>query len=434
MVKYFLMVLTAALLTGVFGCSSKSETQIAKAEDPPAFDMVKSDLQRVAPAESVEDMAKLSEKNNDFALKLYDRLAGEQGNIIFSPYSISTAMSMLYAGARNETQQQISDVFNFPIPQDSMHPLFNALDQHLLSQNIEGDGAEKKGLKLEVANQLFMNEDLNPLTDYLDILALYYGAGIGILDFAGNPDECIKIINGWIEKKTRGLIKDVVNDSSINKATKLALINSIYFKAGWENKFKASSTAKGDFYLENGDTVQTDMMHQMADFRYYATEELTAVELPYEGKNVSMLLIKPETAGVSSFEKTLSTEFFGEITGNLHTGNVMLSMPKFKIESDAVKLKDILSDMGMPVAFTELADFSGITNDISLMIGSVIHKAFIDVNEDGTEAAAATVISGIETCGPNEPVLIAFNSPFIFLIRDNITGTILFLGRFSKPA
>ena len=423
------LVITASIVLS--GCSNSGS---GKTEESAMLNIEKSSLQRVSPKESLEAISTLSDLNNDFAVNFYKRLSGMTGNIVFSPYSISLAMAMAYAGANGETEKQISEVFNFPIPQQGLHPQFNALDLALASRGKGAKGQDGKDFRLNIANQIFIQDGFSVLEEYLDTLALYYGAGIGILDFENKPEESAQIINRWIEEKTEGLIKDVINKESIKDNTKLALVNTIYLNAAWASQFAKSMTNKGDFFPEDGPFVQADMMHQTASFPYYIGKGCTAVELPYDGYEISMLLIMPETSGISAFEEQFTSDVMKNIISSLNTGDVRLTLPMFSFYGDSIALKSILSDMGMPVAFSDDADFSGMTGKKELKITDVIHKAYIDVNEDGTTAAGATVIlAGIESC-PADPVEIVFNRPFIFIIRDMSTHAILFMGRVSNPS
>jgi serpin B len=429
----FLLALVLAASIVFSGCGESSYSDNEKGEGA-LFKVEKSSLPRITPQESLEDIVTLSEKNNDFAIGLYKQISGNEGNLVFSPYSISLAMAMLYAGAEGETQKQISDVFNFPIPQDSLHPLFNTLDLALASRGNGAKGQDGKEFRLNVANQIFIQDGFSMLEEYLDTLALYYGAGIGILDFENNPEESAQIINRWIEEKTEGLIKDALKKETIKDGTKLALVNTIYLNAAWARKFSNSLTSKGDFFPEDKPSVQADMMHQTASFPYYIGKECTAVELPYDGNEISMLLIMPQNSVMSAFEEQFTPDVMDNIINSLNTGEVRLFMPKFKFYGDSLNLNAILSEMGMPVAFSDDADLSGIAGKKGLKVTDVIHKAYIDVNEEGTTAAGATVIIMGPTCAPDIPVEIVFNRPFIFIIRDIETHSILFMGRVSNPS
>jgi serpin B len=427
--KSLLVILvTAALMLSA--CSRSGPDDI---EEKAPFKVLKSSQERAASVASAEEISVLAGRNNDFAIRLYQELSDSTGNLIISPYSISLAMAMAYAGAKDETRRQISDVFNFPVSQDELHPLFNALGQTIDSRDKEAKEQDGARLRLDIANQLFAQEGFSILDSFLDILAMYYGSGIGLLDFKGNPDECANLINSWIEEKTEGCIKDVINKGSISPDTRIILVNAIFFYADWEEKFTSSSTSKGEFYPEDKPAVQVDMMHKTSRLSYYSGAECSAVELDYTGGEISMLLVMPENQSISQFESNLSTDGLNEIVSSLDTGKVKLTMPKFKYSSDCMSLKDILTPMGMPTPFSNDADFSGITSEYSLKIGDIFHKAFIEVNEDGTKAAGATVISLSATCTPpDETVEIIFNRPFIYLIRDKVTGTILFMGRISN--
>jgi len=424
----FLSILYLIIFIGLSGCS-KSTYSDSSAENSDYFKSEKSSLERAAPLASLEEMAGLSERNNDFAIRLYKKISDTEGNLVFSPYSISLAMAMLYAGAVGNTEKEISSVFNFPIPQDELHPVFNSLDLSFASRGREAKGQDGEGFSLRIANQLFMQNGFSVLEQDLDKLALYYGTGVGILDFENEPDESALAINRWIEDKTAGLIKNVIDRNSLEDI-RLALVNTIYFNAAWDKIFNESLTDKRYFFPEGAPPVKVDMMRQQETFPCFIGDDYTAIELPYDGKELSMLVIMPKASGMSEFEMNLSTGIIDRIVDSLNPDRVALSLPRFKFSSGSLDLKKILASMGMPEPFTEFADFSGITGIRELKINDIIHKAFIDVNERGTKAAAVTVINaGVESM-PDE---IYVNRPFIFIIRDIETHSILFMGRVSKP-
>lgn len=341
---------------------------------------------------------------------------------------------MAYAGSLGETQKQISNIFNFPVSQENLHPVFNALCLDLASRSKGAKGKNGNEFKLNIFNQLFIQDGFNLLKDYLDELALYYGAGVGILDFENEPEKSALAINRWIEDNTEGLIKDMLAKKSINNKTRLAIVNTIYIDAAWEKQFNESLTTNRDFYLEDGSIIQADMMQQAASFSYSSGNDYVAIDLPLSGNEMSMLLIKPKSLDISSFEKQFNTDKLNEIISDLNTGSVKFFLPKFNISGDTMNLKDTLIDMGMSEPFTDNADFSGITEEMDLKIDQMNHKAFIDVDELGISAGAATIILFSETCIGETPVELVFNRSFIFIIRDFETHSILFMGRVSNPS
>ncbi len=372
-----------------------------------------------------EVLSELVGGNNQFVFDLYQEILDEDGNLFYSPYSISLALAMTYAGARGETEGQMSDVLNFTLSQNDLHPAFNALDQQLT-------GKEKpENFELNIANAFWGQENYHFEEAYLDTLARNYGAGIGILDFMGEPEESREIINEWVEAKTENKIEDLLPKGSISPATRAVLTNAIYFLAKWQNPFQESNTEDGKFTLLNGEEVNVPMMFQSSKFRYAEGGSYKAVELQYNVEDMSMLVVLPERGSFSDFEKSLNSDWLGDIISNLETKEVELKMPKFEFEK-SLNLSKTLIKMGMPVAFSPDADFSGITGDRSLLIDEVFHKAFVSVDEKGTEAAAATAVVMRET-SVMPTVELSLDSPFIFMIRDNETGTILFAGRVLNP-
>ena len=410
------------VLVPLAGCGGNAVIGIAHSEN-----------QRiVSPDVSTSDLNTLVDGNTAFAFDLYQALRGEQGNLFYSPYSISLALAMTYAGARGETEQQMADTLHFILPQDSLHPAFNSLDQQLASRGEGAQGKDEKGFRLNIVNAIWGQRDYTFLSDYLDVLAENYGAGLRLLDFITAPEESRVTINNWVSDQTEGKIKDLIPQGVIDDLTRLVLTNAIYFNAAWLNPFNEKLTQDGAFHLLDGSEVTVPMMQQTESFGYAEGEGYQAVELPYDGDQLSMVILLPESGQFDSFEQSLDANYVDAILKDLEYQQVALTMPKFEFESE-FSLADTLSEMGMPIAFSRGADFSGMTGNNDLCIGDILHKAFVSVDESGTEAAAATAV--VMTLGAVlNPVKVTVDSPFIFLIRDIETNSIIFVGRVMNPA
>ena len=380
-----------------------------------------------SPDVSQDDSAALVNGNSGFALDIYQQIRDTDGNLFFSPYSISLALAMTYAGARGDTAQQMADALNFTLPQEQLHPAFNALNLALASQCNEN-------FKFNIANSLWGQAGFNFNSEFLDVLALNYGAGMRLLNFQQDPEAARVRINDWVSEQTENKINDLIPEGAINPLTTLVLTNAIYFKASWEHAFLEDLTKDDTFTLLNGTQVTVPMMSwsEGETIRYAEGDGYQAVELPYKDTSMSMLILLPELGRFEEFENMLTAERVNGIVENLGYHGVILKMPKFRFEAP-LNLSDTLAEMGMPIAFTDQADFSGITPDRSLFISKVLHKAFISVDENGTEAAAATAVIMSETAFPPQPITVSIDHPFIFLIRDTNTGAILFLGRMLDP-
>jgi len=395
--------------------------------------MIQSDKQRVtSPDVNEADRRTLADRNSTFAFDLYQALREEDGNLFYSPYSISLALVMTYAGARGETAQQMVDTLYFALDQDSLHPAFNSLDIELASRGKGAKGKDEEGFRLNIVNAIWGQKGYKFLSNFLDILAENYGAGLGSLDFASSPEESRVTINNWVSEQTEGRIQDLIPQGLIDITTTLVLTNAIYFNAAWQYPFSEDMTDDGLFYLLNGDEVTVPMMKQTETFGYGEGEAYQVVEMPYDGRELSMLILLPRSGEFEAFESSLDYRLIEVIVRGLENRRVSLTMPKFEFDSE-FSLKETLSAMGMPIAFSGDADFSGITGNRELWIADVIHKAFISLDEEGTEAAAATAVVIPRLSIPEEPVEFNVDRPFIFLIRDIETGTILFIGRVLKP-
>ena len=422
MKKALALVLIVGLMLPVIGC-----TQAAPGE------LLKSDKERIAsPDVSAGDQALLVEGNSAFAFELYQALKGEEGNLFYSPYSISLALAMTYAGARGETAQQMAETLQFILDQDRLHPAFNWLDSELASRGEGAQGKDDEGFRLNIANAIWGQKDYTFLPDFLDVLAENYGAGLRAMDFMTQAEESRLAINEWISDQTEGRIENLIPPGAIDAFTRLVLTNAIYFNAAWENRFDKDMTANGPFYLLDGGQVTVPMMKQTESFGYTEGEGYQAVELLYDGDELSMVILLPASGTFQAFEEGLQFQQISDIISGLQPSAVSLTMPRFEFDSE-FSLTDTLTGMGMQDAFSGAADFSGMTGNRELFISDVIHKAFVSVNEDGTEAAAATAVV-MPTAMPPEPTVeVTIDRPFIFLIRDVDTGTILFVGRVLNP-
>lgn len=371
--------------------------------------------------------------NTNFAFALYGKLKDDpnvtvpKGNLFFSPYSISTALVMTYGGARGETQKQMANVLHFTLPRQNLYSAFGTLQKQLVQKD------KTCGYQLLLANALWGQKSEPFLKEFLDFTEYYYGAGFSQLDFVNETEQSRHTINSWVEEKTNNKIKDLIPPGGIDEQTALVLTNAIYFKGEWKIKFSKWKTRKADFTVSTKDKVKVPMMHLKEDFKYYEDEKLQTLELPYKGDEISMLVILPsEPEGIREIENTLTTENLNILLSKIKSTKVDVFFPKFKMTWGTFSLKNTLVVLGMPEAFEpEKADFSGMNGKRDLWISDVFHKTFIEVNEEGTEAAAATGVV-MSKALHIEPVFRA-DHPFIFIIKDNHSGSILFMGRVINP-
>lgn len=383
------------------------------------------------PTVSESDLKTLVDGNNAFGLDLYQTLRSQDGNLILSPFSVSLALAMTYAGARGDTETQMADVLNFGL-QDQVHNAFNALDLALEETPIVFD-KDQEPMQLSIANSVWAEQTFTFLPDFLDTLSVNYGAGIQLMDFINSPDPSRKIINQWVSDETKDKINNLLPENSITSDTKMVLVNAIYFKADWLSPFDANDTYDSSFKLLDGSEVTVPMMGQQLYIPYFVGDGYAVAELPYAGESAVMTLLVPDEGRFEEIEAQIDGAMFNEALANLAPADVTLRMPKFEFESP-FNLSDALIEMGMPLAFDEnRADFSGMTDQQDLYIGNVIHKAFVAVDEKGTEAAVATavVMEGATAMMPEN--VLTINRPFLFFIRDVETGQILFIGRVLNP-
>lgn len=402
--------------------------------DPVTPDQARSTEQRITdPAPVPADLAELVAGNTAFALDLHGELALDPGNLFHSPFSVSLALAMTWAGAQGETALQMADTLHFTLPPERLHPAFNALDLALASRGENALAADGQGFRLNVVNATWGQTGYPWQTPFLDVLAQNYGAGMFLLDYTADPELCRETINTWVEDQTEGRIEDLIPPGVISQATRLVLANAIYFNAAWLNPFDEDATVDGPFRLLDGSSVTVPLMHQSELLAHAAGDGWQAVELPYDGEELSMVVVLPDGGRFDEVEGALDDTQLGAILGALAPTNVALTLPRFQYTSSFF-LNEPLVDLGMTNAFNfGDADFSGMDGSRSLYIGAVIHKAFVSVNEAGTEAAAATAVI-VDFGSAPEYTEVTVDRPFLFLIRDLATGSVLFFGRVVDPS
>ena len=400
---------------------------------PPGLSAQSNKARVESPDVPAADQAELIGGNNAFALDLYQHLKDKEGNLFYSPYSISLALAMTYAGARGETEQEMAGTLHFTLPQDQLHPAFNWLDLELASRGEGAKGKDAEPFQLHITNATWGQNGYEFLPDYLDTLAINYGAGMQLVDFARDPDGSRVAINDWVSDQTEGRIKDLIPPGVIDSLTRLVLTNAIYFSGAWTEAFDEAQTSDGVFHLLNGSQVTVPMMTHTASYGYAEGDGYRAAELPYHGGELSLVIVLPNEGTFEAFEDSLDGDSADAIVNGLAYQEAALTLPKFEIASD-FSLVDALATMGMPTAFSLGADFSGMDGTQELFIGEVLHKSFITVDEAGTEAAAATAVEMQLKGAPMEPIEVTVDQPFIFFIRDIETGAVLFVGRVVNPS
>ncbi len=403
----------------------------AGSQQAPGTEARSSKTRSLSPQVLDDDLSDLVDGNTAFALDLYHSVNDEAGNLFLSPYSISVALGMTYGGARGETETQMADTLHFYLSQQNLHPAFNKLDLELESRGENAEGKDEKPFRLHIVNQLWGQKAYAFLPEFLDTLAVNYGAGLRLMDFMSAPESSRIQINDWVADQTEQRIKDLIPQGGIDTLTRLVLTNAIYFNAAWDSPFAKGNTTDGIFTQLDGTESTVSMMSQEQVYPYVDRETLKAVELPYDGHELSMVLLVPESGSFEDFEERLAPDELDQILGRLTGANLRLTMPKFEYSAE-LSLAQTLAAMGMPAALSTEANFSGMDGTRDLQISDVFHKAFVAVDEAGTEAVAATAVVAGTTSVPPEPVELTIDRPFIFLIRDIETGTILFLGRVVK--
>jgi serpin B len=396
-----------------------------------------SDLSRASVSAPRADILSAAGAINAFGADLYKVLAdsAHKGNLVFAPASIELALAMTYAGAAGDTAAQMAKILHFSLQGDALHQAFKSLDVLLQSRNWQGKNAQGKdeGVLVKTANSLWAQKDLAIEKPFLDALATDYGAGVRLVDYRTAVEVARKAINDWVAGETEGKIKDLITEGALGELTRLVLVNAVYFDASWASQFDKDATSKGNFTTLAGSTVTTKLMRQSGRFMYGQGNGWQTVELPYSRNELTMLLIVPDKGRFAEVEARVKSGLVGQAVAALAATRVELSMPKFEFRSRAA-LADALKALGMQKAFDDkTADFSGITMQEPLWIDEVIHEAFITVDEEGTEAGAATAVYGITVGVPVRSLQLTIDRPFLFVVRDKDSGAVLFFGRVTDP-
>jgi len=419
------------------GCTGIPGTPITPTITPMTQDTVNTQPTTTTVASVSGSVKDVSEANNRFTFDLYSNLAKDPeyagSNLFFSPFSISSALAITYEGAHGTTADEIRSVFHLPSDIAAMRQGF--------AETNAGINKGSAGYILRTANALWAEKTYPFLPGYISTASKYYGANVTNLDFISQPEESRSIINHWVEQTTENKIKDLIPAGAIDPMTRLVITNAVYFKGTWVRQFDKNNTRDADFRVSPEKTVKVSMMQRTDEdtvYRYTETGDVQVLMMPYahsSDKGLSMLIILPKGENLTVAENVLDTAGLSGIQNSLIAQRVKVFLPKFKLETE-YRLPDTLAAMGMPTAFSSTADFSGMDGTKSLFIGDVIHKAFVDVNEEGTEAAAATAVVMKLSAAPGEHPIPVFNAdhPFVFIIQDDETGTILFMGRVMNPA
>ena len=385
-------------------------------------------------AGSPADAAAAGDAVNDFGTALYQRIAADDpsANLVVSPTSIALALAMARAGARGQTAAEMDAVLR-DLGTDEHAAWVAALDSLLNARtgSFPDESGQAQDVTLRIVNAPFAQRGFALETAYLQALGDRFGAGLRLVDYVTAAETARQAINGWVAVQTEQRIKELLAQGDVDAMTRLVLVNAIYLKAAWQTPFDEGATAPAPFTRLDGTAVDVPLMHMAGQLRYATGTGWQAVELPYVGGKLSMLVIVSDD--LAAFEKTLDGAALAGIVRGLTAREVILALPKFGTES-RVALGPVLAALGMPTAFTDAADFTGISKEAPLQISAVIHQANIDVDEKGTEAAAATAVVMRATGMAAEPVTLTVDHPFLFALRDLETGAVVFLGRIADPS
>jgi serpin B len=426
------LLLSAALAT-MIGCSRPGSETNGPEHTPKPDETAKPepDVKPAEPAQPADSgpaktATEAATDNNALGIDLYKRVIAGSENVFLSPHSISVALAMTYEGARTDTATQMAESLHFEVPAARLHPAFQALNQAIMP-------GEDAGYDLHVANALWGMKGHTFQPSFLEVLSTSYQAPLQEVDFASS-EAARATINDWVAKATNDKIKDLIPQGVLDALTRLVLTNAIYFKGNWASQFKPAQTKPLPFQVLQGKPVKTPLMHQIAEFGYHETDDAQVLSMPYQGKALSMVVVLPRQAdGLAAIEGKLDAEALKGWTADLQQRKVSVYLPRFKIES-SFSLSKQLSELGMKDAFDpDRADLSGMDGSRDLFIKEVIHKSFVEVNEEGTEAAAATgVVVGVRSA-PAPPPEFRADHPFLFFIRHDATGAVLFIGRLVRP-
>ena len=379
------------------------------------------------------DSTTLASDNAAFAFDLYKQLRAENSNLVFSPASISLALAMTYAGAANTTATEMAQALHFTLPQERLHRAFNALEQTLVSRGQDVPGGSTR---LNIANSVWLEQTYSLWPSFLDVLAVNYGAGVNLVDFIGAPQASRLKINAWVADNTGGKITELLPPPAITSDTRLVLANAVYFNAAWLNPFNALFNHANNFTLLDGTITTRNYMYASLSISATQGTNFVAASLPYEDARLSMVVVVPDAGSFADVEASVDHKSLVTLIQGLTYQKVSLYLPQFRIDTRA-SLPAMLKSLGMRSAFCpEPADFSAMSAE-PLCISEVMHEAFINVAEKGTEAAAATAVVLQDSSAPGDagppPLLFKAERPFLYFIYDNPTGAILFMGRVLDP-
>jgi serpin B len=419
-----LVVLAGALLSS---CGGGSVSDDGGPELPPVNELRSNKPRITAPIVGNDDKARFAHDNLAFSVDMYHSVrSGSSGNFVYSQPSISTALAMMYAGAATTTAEQMADTLHFSLPGPRLHAAFNALDLALSTPPSNGNAS---AFQLEFANSVWIQKDFSVLPAYLDTLAENYGTGLYVEDFMGAPETARSNINQWVAASTENQIPALFPRGTLTSDTRLVLANAVFFHGDWKVPFLKDSPTQV-FHTLTGD-VMVPTMHGVSNAGIWNGSGWNAAAIDYVGDTTSMIVVVPDAGTFPTFESGLTAEVLETIFAGIRPGSgADLYMPRFKFSTD-VMLNQTLADLGMPEAFTDLADFSGINGARTLSIQTVVHKAIINVDEKGTTASAATGVgSGVTSAPPS----LFVDRPFLFFVRHHPTGAILFQGRVVDPS
>jgi serpin B len=419
----------SAVALGLIACSGASGSN----QD---YGVVQSSISRdTSPQVASSDLQPLVSGNTTFAFDLYHRIAADNAtdNLFYSPYSVSIALAMTYAGAGSSTATQMATALDFQLPASALNPAFDALDLQLASRAQGQAGDDGQPFKLNVVDALWADKTFTFQKPFVDTLARYYGAGLRTVDFKNAPEMARGAINGWVSDQTEKLIPQLLPHGTIDSGTRFVIVNAIYFNSGWESPFMPSSTRLSAFTHLDGSTAQVPMMNQVLETGYASGSNWQATELRYAGGQTSMVIVLPQQGQFPEAEQGLDASFTSSVFSALQSTQVTLSMPKFSITSPTISLATKLRTLGMTDAFDpQKADFSAMTPQ-SVFISDVLHQAYVSVDESGTQAAAATAVIGEGFAAPGNFASMTVDRPFFFVIRDIPTNSVLFVGRVLSP-
>ncbi len=402
------------LLAGfLWGCSHRTHQTHEQEESP----------------QEPTDKTDIPMQNNEFAFDLMRQIPVDNENVVISPFSISTALAMTYAGARETTMEQMAEVMHFDLDQDRFHQAYGAYLREMKTRAADH-------IELNIANSLWAQDDYHFLDSFFETVEANYDSKTFQVNFKEHHQQITKDINDWVYDETSEKIEDLIAPNVLTNDTRLVLVNAIYFLGAWMKEFDPDLTTEDLFYLRDREMASTDFMRRSDTLPYYEDETRQMLEIPYSGGDFSMLFMLPaEGKSLEEFERNANAASFADMIEKMDEQEVEVFVPSFEAETQ-IDLENILAHMGMENAFNRFADFSGMTGDLDLVLDKVIHQAVIEVAEEGTEAAAATAVVVIRKTAidPDEPPIFRANRPFLFFVKDNTTQNILFSGRVMNPS